>query len=168
MEPFPESKKQRGGWGERVVDRYMLENRWYPIIANRVIRGGEIDRVYAYNSDSCGVRRLLLCVSEVKSTQVSCLKDMDELLSDAGLSKFVKVRQMRNLHRYGEALAAILWRQADMVELHARLFVVVRFQAVDGDALYDAPQFCGKVLYRSPAYWVLSCDPEVSSGRWHH
>jgi hypothetical protein len=161
-------KKQTGCWGERIIDKYMIENSWYPVVTNRVIRGGEIDRVYAFSSDSFGVRRILLCVSEVKTTQVTCVREFDALLSDSHFSRFAKPRQMRNLKKYGEAMAAVMWRNAGAVELHARLFVVARIQVKDGDSEYQAPPFCGKILARTPSYWIFSCDPDVSGGRWRH
>lgn len=161
------SRKQTGSWGEKIIDKYMIENSWYPVIANRTIRGGEIDRVYAFSSDSLGVRRVLLCVSEVKTTQVTCVREFDALLSDSYFSRFAKPRQMRNLRRYGEAMAAMMWRDVD-VDLHARLFLVARIQVKDGDSAYTAPKFCGKILARTPSYWIFSCDPEVSKSRWQH
>jgi hypothetical protein len=111
------------------------------------------------------LKQTTVCIVEVKTSCVRSVSDLADYTEFSNLARFVKVRQVRNLKRFGENYAARLRENGNDVLLHARLFLVVRVLAKNGLKESELRGFPGKICVRLPGYWVLSIDPEVSSER---
>jgi Holliday junction resolvase-like predicted endonuclease len=155
-------RKQRGRWGESMVDRYMATVGFQVALENKVFRGGEIDRLYVRNCSYSNT--ISVCIVEVKTSSVRSVCDLVGYADFANLVRFVKARQIQNLKKFGEHFAARLQENGNDVLLHARLFLVVRVLAKNGLKECELTHFPGKICLRSSGYWVLSVDPDVASG----
>ncbi len=153
-------KKQRGRWGEIMVDKYMEKNHWQATISNKIIRGGEIDRVYVRSYSQQLPHSI--CVSEIKTSTIHVAEDLVKYTTIANISRFIKKRQMQNLKRFGEHYAAQLTHFNKQPLLHARLFLVVRILAKDGLSKSSLPNFPGKICTQNAGYWILALDPDVA------
>jgi Holliday junction resolvase-like predicted endonuclease len=159
-------RKQRGRWGESMVDKYMETVDFQVAFENKVFRGGEIDRLYVRKRFHS--KRISVCIVEVKTSSVRSVSDLASYLDFSNLVRFVKVRQMRNLKKFGENFAAKLQETGNDVLLHARLFLVVRILLKDGLQEFALSHFPGTICVRSAGYWLLAVDPDVASERSLH
>jgi Holliday junction resolvase-like predicted endonuclease len=154
-------KKARGAWGESLVDSFMGMMGWACSARNWRIPGGEIDRIYEKQTRSdCRAERHILLV-EVKLVTLTSVHQIEDCLSEVFLGKLLKARQMRNLQKIGNHLAATRRVPGETVVLHARLFVAFRFLLRDGDAREIFPAALpGRICLQSGEHLLLSLQPE--------
>ncbi len=158
-------KKARGDWGERLVDLYMGSKGWECTARNWRIPGGEIDRIFERHIRSAARSERHLCLVEVKLVTLNSVHQVNECLTEVFLGKLLKARQMRNLERVGNHLAASGRRPGETLLLHARLFVAFRFLLQDGDAGSVQPELVpGRVCTQSIEHLLLSFQPEFVGG----
>lgn len=98
----PYERRLYGDWGESFVDQSLGHLGWSVYQRNIRLRRGEIDRVY--KSHTSLAKRF--CICEIKTIQVKNDTQFQSIFSELSFKRFIKNRQMTNLHRYGMHLRA--------------------------------------------------------------
>lgn len=153
-------KKRTGSWGEQMVDAYMQRQGFSISVANRCFRGGEIDRIYTARSNFN--QKVFICMAEVKTSSITSVSDIETYSTHETISRFIRKRQLRNLHFFGETFAAGYHKNGVTTALYARVFLVARIHAKNGKLPMELKNFPGKICDRQAGYWILSIDPYLS------
>ncbi|MGY3802832.1 hypothetical protein ACWNT8_02010 [Pigmentibacter ruber] len=88
-------RKRLGIWGEQTLDLWMRKNNWVPILKNKKIKKGEVDRIYKYIKN-------YYCLAEVKTIYLNKTISSEYLFSANFMKKFIKKQQLLNLLRFSD------------------------------------------------------------------
>ncbi|KAB8037090.1 hypothetical protein GCL60_14770 [Silvanigrella paludirubra] len=147
-------KKELGKWGEDQLDKWMIEQEWHPIEKNLRIHGGEIDRIYILKKHT---DEKLFCIAEVKTNIIYNKSNLNLLLSEVGIKKYIKTRQMKNLYKIGEN-----YLSKGFSKIFLRLFIILKTTKKIDTSLFEGKFSPFKLCFKSNHYFIISLEPEFT------
>lgn len=165
-------KKVFGSWGESCVDTWMHEQNWSLYRKNLKISGGEIDRIYQYETKNLNSS---YCFSEIKTVFCKNRERFFSIFTEVGLSALIKQRQIVNLYKFsahfkrmclGKLYKTALLKQEyykqnyDQNKIYIRFFIVLKMYANYEQEWFFQNQKNYKICAQEKDYLILSFTPE--------
>lgn len=116
-----QSKREIGLCGEKLLDVWMDSHGWKVEKQNIVVPGGEIDRVYSFQSSKTNQKSF--CICEIKTRFVYRTKEIEQLFTETGFKRHLKHNQIKNLYRFSEMQEA---RGGKKNKFFIRFFLILR------------------------------------------
>ncbi|WGL61132.1 hypothetical protein QEJ31_05920 [Pigmentibacter sp. JX0631] len=143
-------RKRLGIWGEETLDCWMSKKKWIPILKNKKIKRGEIDRIYQFMKNH-------YCIAEVKTIFLNKSMSSEYLFSENFMKKFVKKQQLLNLLKF-----ANFYLKNKENNVFIRIFLVFLFSK--NNFYIDKIHLCQniKICYLEKNFVIISIIPEFT------
>ncbi len=144
-------RKRLGKWGEEKLDSWMDSIKWHPVLKNKKIKQGEIDRVYQFDHET-------FCFAEIKTIWINSSITEQYFFSEAFLKKFIKKRQLSNLTKLAQNFYTL-----GAKSIYIRIFIICLFKNNSLNLLDYKKNSAIKICYYNNKIAIISLTPETQN-----
>lgn len=147
-----------GRAGENIVDNYFQNIGWTVEARNRLVSGGEIDRIFNRLAND----GLQTCYAEIKTRRFQNIESLQSLTTERGLSSILRARQVRILMREAEHRRLKFPRQPlPFIRIFILCFLIQKDHKSTTISQAQQLKVDGfKTLWQTPAFVLLSFEPQ--------